>query len=56
MTKFDDSGTAEQWLGILKEELPKDLTPSTWRKNVSTRLDRYIVAWVDKTPKIKQIL
>lgn len=29
ITRFDGSGTAEQWLGILEEELPEDITPAT---------------------------
>ena len=56
ITKFDGSGTAERWLGVLEEELPKDLTPATWLKQANTRLDGCAAAWADRTPEIKRIL
>lgn len=56
MTKFDSSGTAEWWLGILEGELSEDFTPATWLKQTNIRLDGRAVVGADKTPEIKQNL
>lgn len=35
ITKFNGSGTAERWLGVLEEELPEDLISATWLKRAN---------------------
>lgn len=55
MTIFDGSEIAEQWLCILKEELPKQLTPATWLKPANAQLDERAGMWAKQTSEIKQI-
>ena len=56
MTKFDGFGTAKRWLCILKKELPKQLTFSTWLKRANAWLQKRKPLWADQTPEVRQIL
>lgn len=35
ITKFNSSGITKSWFCILEEKLPKQLIPTTWRKQIN---------------------